>query len=222
MCGRYALFADKAKLEQTFQAVVAEPDLFTASYNVTPGSFNPVVILGRGGVRRIGPLRWGLVPSWAKDQSFAYKTINAVAETLADKPSFRQAYKSRRCIVPVSGFYEWVKDSKPKRPFFIQADGDVFGLAGLYEKWDNGGEPLFTYTIITTTPNELTGKIHDRMPVILDEADYADWLDPAYDDRERLASLLRPYPASRMSMHEVAPLVNKPGIDGPQLLEPVA
>lgn len=222
MCGRYALFAEKTKIEQAFGASFAGPDLFNPSYNVAPGSFNPVLILGKGGVRRIGPLRWGLIPSWAKDQSGAYKTINAKAETLADKPSFRQAYKSRRCIVPVSGFYEWMQDTKPKRPFFIRTNEDVFGLAGLYERWESGGEVLFTYTIITTEPNALTSQVHHRMPVILEKEDYGDWLDPQCGDREHLASMLRPFLAENMALHEVGTEVSKPGTEGPELVRPLS
>lgn len=163
----------------------------------------------------------GLIPSWAKDDKIGNKMINARAETVAEKPAFRSAFKSRRCIVPASGFYEWKKVERGKQPFyFYLKDKPVFGFAGLWEEWRDteSGEILETCTIITTEANEVLLPVHDRMPVILKAEDYELWLETKVKDQDKLENLLKPYPSEEMSSHQVGRQVNNPGIDSEELI----
>jgi putative SOS response-associated peptidase YedK len=166
-------------------------------------------------------MQWGLIPSWAKDTKIGYKMINARADTIATKPSFRAAFKKRRCLVPADGFYEWLRVGKAKRPYLYEVDGGApFALAGLWEQWwgpDNkDGPPLESFTLITTEANELASQIHDRMPVILDKGDYEAWLDPANQDSDSVQELLVPFPADRMTARPVNPIVNNARNEGPE------
>jgi putative SOS response-associated peptidase YedK len=150
-------------------------------------------------------MRWGLIPPWAKDASIASKLFNARAETVAEKASFRNAFRKRRCLVPATGFYEWRTEGKTKTPFrFVVDDGAPFAFAGLHETWrDHAGETIQSYTLITTTPNELVAPIHNRMPVILTRDAEEIWLDPGFEDADYLQSLLVPYAADAMDMEQV-------------------
>jgi putative SOS response-associated peptidase YedK len=166
-------------------------------------------------------LRWGLIPSWSKDAKIAYKFTNARAETVADKPSFRSAFKQRRCLIPASGFYEWKRDAKQKQPFFIRPrDEELFSFAGLWETWhDREGEIIESCAVITTEANELMRPIHDRMPVILDPESEAVWLDP-HAATEDLRSLLVPFASERMEAYPVDLYVNNAKNQGPRCIEP--
>ena len=185
---------------------LALPD-FGASFNVAPQTFQPVVRLNHTtGQREIVMMRWGLVPFWARDAKIGLKTINGKAETVTSTPTFREAFKSRRCLVPADAFYEWQKiDAKTKQPYAIaMKDGSPYGFAGLWERWKDPGadRPLETFTILTCDPNPLMEKLHNRMPVIIPEKDYDRWLAPADPDRLPL-DLLRPFPEEQMTAWKV-------------------
>jgi putative SOS response-associated peptidase YedK len=167
-------------------------------------------------------LRWGLIPSWADDEKIGYKTINARMETVQTAPSFRSAFQKRRCLILADGFYEWRKTGGPKVPFDVALeDNRPFAFAGLWEAWKNRvtQEWFFSCTIITTEANELIGQIHNRMPVIIDAEDQAEWLGES--DSDDLTDLLKPFPASRMKMLEISTLVNNPKNNNASLLEPI-
>jgi putative SOS response-associated peptidase YedK len=170
----------------------------------------------------LDPLRWGLIPYWCNDPNGGRKPINAKFETVRDLPTFRDAYRKRRCIVPVDGFFEWkaIKGQKAKQPYAIaMKDSSPFGIAGIWENWKNStsGEWIRTFAIITTDSNELVADIHDRMPVILAPADYARWLGGEPDPRD----LMRPFPAQLMRMWPISTRVNKPENDDPSIIEPI-
>ncbi len=207
MCGRYVRRADKQRIAEHFRVDPGTfPDL-RQSYNVAPQTIQPIVRLNREtGEREIVLMRWGLVPFWARDAKIGYSTINAKAETIAISPSFREAFRRRRCLVPADAFYEWQKiDAKTKQPFAIgMKDGSPYAFAGLWERWRDPAtkEVLETYTIITTDPNELLEPLHNRMPVILHPKDYDRWLRPA-DPSHLPVDLLRAYPADNMRAWKV-------------------
>jgi len=223
MCGRYQLKTEAGRLAELFHALHVEgADVIVPRYNIAPGS--PVLIVRDTPTgRAIEHVRWGLVPSWADDPKIGYGMINARSETAAVKPAFKSAMKYRRCIVPVSGFYEWKKiDSKTKQPHHITVQGaDAFGLAGLWEGWqDAAGNELQTCAILTCGPNEMMADLHDRMPVILKPSDYDAWLDPDQQDAVRASRLLRPYSAAKMVAWPVSTYVNKAGNEGERCIEP--
>jgi putative SOS response-associated peptidase YedK len=224
MCGR---FTNRAKPEQIggeFKVGKKNPDLYRARYNIAPAQMIEVVFAPEN-ERLLSELKWGLVPSWAKEPEIGNRMINARAETLTEKPSFRDAFKKRRCIIPASGFYEWrKKGSGAKQPFyFYLREKEVFGFAGLWEEWidKRTGDVLETCTIITTAANDVLKPVHDRMPVILKAADYDRWLDPKENNTERLQKLLAPYPAGEMDSHAVGTGVNIPESDSAELIEPL-
>ena len=221
MCGRFTSRATPKQVKKEFKAAVENPAILTPRYNIAPTQMIPVV-LDDTGTRIVTQLKWGLVPSWAKDALIGSRMINARAETVAEKPSFRDAFKRRRCIVPASGFYEWKRAAKgAKQPFyFYLKDKEVFGFAGLWEEWTDKetGDLLETCTIITTEANAVLEPIHDRMPVILKSGDYDRWLDTKETDTEKLKTLLVPYPAAEMSSHAVSRAVNSPTADAPELI----
>lgn len=218
MCGRFTLHSNLAAIMAEF-GVTALP-LLEPRYNIAPTQ--PVAALRQNepGARECVLFRWGLVPSWADDLKIGNRMINARAETVADKPSFRSAFKRRRCVVLADGYYEWKKEGARKQPFYIRLrDGHVFGMAGLWECWHApDGSPIETCTVITTDANELTRSVHDRMPVILDHDTVSDWLAPNAE-RTQLEALLRPYFASRMEAYPVRTIVNSPTHDGPDCVE---
>ncbi len=191
-------------------------------YNVAPSQDILVIRQSESGERTAAPLKWGLIPHWAKDPTIGNRMINARGETVAEKPSFRSAFKRRRCIIPASGFYEWGPSGAGKWPYYITAaDGPLLSFAGLWERWRApDGEPLESCTIITTNANESLARIHQRMPVCLPEASYADWLDPEATGETCLA-LLKPLPGSAFEIRPVAKAVNNPRNDSAELVEPV-
>lgn len=219
MCGRYTLIPNENFYER-FE-IDNRLDNLEASYNIAPGQFQPVII--SNSPNQIQLMRWGLIPSWAKDPKIAYHTINAKAETVATKPAFRNSFKSKRCLVPASGFYEWKNlDSKRKQPFYFQLKSqELFAFAGLFDIWQNEkGEELKTYTIITTQANTLVNQIHERMPVIIPKETEAVWLDKT-TDIQTLQQLLQTFTASEMLSYPVSSLVNDVSIDDPNLIKPL-
>ncbi len=217
MCGRFTLATPADQIAAQFQLVEA-PEL-APRYNIAPTQQVAAVRASDSG-RELVLLRWGLVPTWAKDLSMGAKLINARAETAAEKPSFRSAMRQRRCIIPADGFYEWQAQAGGKQPFYIRlADGGSFGLAGLWENWKSPeGAWIATCTILTTAANALMQPLHDRMPVILPPEAYALWLDPALHDPAPLQALLGPYPANLMVAAPVSKAVNKVANDDPSLV----
>lgn len=228
MCGRFTSKASGREIEKEFALEIgsskANGALNAARYNIAPTQM--IAAVRQSSERReIAPLKWGLIPSWAKDDSIGSKLINARAETISEKPSFREAFKSRRCIIPASGFYEWQKTSKgAKQPFyFYLKEKEILGFAGLWEEWldQQTGELLETCTIITTEANGVLKPIHDRMPVILQEKDYDRWLNEKFKDKEKLQSLLVPFSAAQMDSHAVSRAVNIAVNDSEQLILPL-
>lgn len=224
MCGRFTLFSDFNAIIERFniEAAIGE-DLYLPSYNIAP-SQSVLSVINDGTKNRLGYLRWGLIPSWAKDEKIGYKMINARAETILEKPSFRNAFKKRRCLVVADSFYEWKRDrSKTKIPMRIKLKSDgLFAMAGLWEPWKSpAGHSVFSCTIITTTANNLMKSIHDRMPVILKPEDEQTWLNPTNMDPEGLNHLLKPLPEEFMEAYEVSSLVNSPKNNSPRLIERV-
>jgi putative SOS response-associated peptidase YedK len=222
MCGRFTLRRPDLVAER-FQAQLTFDGDITSHYNIAPSQTVPIVAESEDG-REVRLARWGLIPSWAKDPSIGNRLINARAETLSEKPSFRSALRQRRCLVPADGFFEWQKTTAGRTPFFLQRrDGDLFAFAGLYETWrDPQGHPVTTCTIITTQPNDLLlqgglggTSIHDRMPAMLSPDDEAVWLSPAAVDADLWRSLLMPYPDHLMQAYPVSTLVNSPANDTP-------
>jgi len=221
MCGRFTLRAPASVIAEQFRLLDAEP--LEPRFNVAPTQ--PVAVVRFGpGARQVARLQWGLVPSWARDASIGSRLINARAESVADKPAFRAAFRRRRCLVVADGFYEWRRTGAKKQPFFIRLRDDrPFGFAGLWESWEGADHSVLeTCTILTTGPNELMKPIHDRMPVILDPDDYGRWLDPGIQKPEPLAPLLRPYPSDAMLALAVGTHVNNPRNDDPECIVPVA
>ncbi len=221
MCGRFTLRASSAELQKFFQLTHQPP--WTPRYNIAPTQ--PVLGVRRTSAgREPGLLQWGLVPSWADDPSVGSRMINARAETLATRPAFRGPFRRRRCLVLADGFYEWKKqDGKDKQPYFVRRKDDrPFAFAGLWDHWTGAdGSELESCVIVTTEPNELLKGIHDRMPVILAEWAYDEWLDPDNADVARLQRLLVPYPAELLEAFPVSKLVNNPRNDSPRCVEPL-
>ncbi|HET6491063.1 MAG TPA: SOS response-associated peptidase [Syntrophales bacterium] len=218
MCGRFTLVSPFVAVTERFH-VSAPPDL-RPRYNIAPGQ--DILCVIRDGKNRIEPLRWGLIPYWAKDPAIGNRLINARAETLTEKPSFRYAFAKRRCLVVADGFFEWRPAGKRKVPVYITLQSKKpFGIAGLYEIWKApDGNGVRTCTIITTDANDLVRPLHDRMPVIL-SADAEDrWLDPAEASCEKLLSCLRPYPPGEMTAYDVSPAVNNTRHDAPDCILP--
>lgn len=221
MCGRFARRSTQEVLADWFGVELEDMPWFAPTYNAAPQSTQPVVRLKRDTAgREVGLLRWGLVPFWAQDAKLGYSTFNARAEDVATKPVFREAMKKRRCLVPADAFYEWQKlDSKTRKPFaFALRSGEPYAFAGLWERWKpKEGEPLDSFSIVTTDCNELMEPIHDRMPVILEKRDYERWLDPG-DPTHLPVDLLRPYPAEKMRAWPVSEKVGNVRNDEPDLL----
>lgn len=192
-------------------------------YNVAPSQPVGAIRTAEDGSREWVTLRWGLIPAWAAEPRTVYSTINARAETVAEKPTYRQAFRRRRCLIPADGFYEWRKLGARKQPYCIApADGEPVAFAGLWERWERDGQTLESCTIVVTQANALVAPIHDRMPVILDPAAEARWLDPHVTDPAALCPLLVPCPPERLRLWPVGTAVNRPGTEGPDLITPVA
>lgn len=222
MCGRYALYTDIYEWSQ-FAVPWPFEDGFTwtASYNIAPSDFAPVVLNLASPV--IARYRWGLIPAWSKDAAIGNRMINARAETVAEKAAFREPFKKRRCIVLADGFFEWKKSGRRKTPIYVRAQNrDLLGFAGL---WEHNklptGERHRTFTIITTQPNELIEPIHNRMPVILSPEDYSDWLASSPRDLNALRDLLRPCSRERLKTYPVSQYVNSPRNNGAECIQPV-
>ena len=218
MCGRYSLTTPVEGIRRLFD--FAELPNLPARYNIAPTQEALVVRRGGDGRREIALLRWGLVPSWAKDPSTGSRLINARAKTVPDKPAFRAAFRSRRCLVVADGFYEWRKLGDGKQPYRVTlADGGPFAFAGLWERWAPAaaGEAIESFAIVTTDANARLRPIHERMPVILDPADHETWLDggPA------ALALLRPFPGDALAVYAVDRRVNNPRHDDPACLAPL-
>ncbi|ABC76912.1 SOS response-associated peptidase [Syntrophus aciditrophicus] len=202
MCGRFVLLTDLSVITEHFdiQEIACE---YKTGKNISPGQLVSAVI--RDEKNRLVNFRWGLIPSWAKDPSIGSKMFNARAKTVSEKPSFRSAFKRRRCLIIADGFYEWQKLEKWNVPFcFSLKSGNPFGFAGLYESWTSPEQKqIQTCTIITTDSNELIMPVHDRMPVIFSKESASLWINPENQNKEELLSLLKPYPAEEMKMEEV-------------------
>lgn len=225
MCGRFARIHFRGKLIEKYRLKKGEllEDRLDDRYNIAPMQ-NIAAVRATDAGNELVFLRWGLIPSWSKDAKIAYKLTNARVETVAEKPSFRSAFKQRRCIIPASGFYEWKREAKQKQPFYIHPrdEGDLFSFAGLWETWhDPEGEVIESCAIITTDANELMRTIHDRMPVILDTETESVWLDP-HAPTEDLRSLLVPFASDRMEAYPVDLYVNNAKNRGPRCIEPVS
>ena len=235
MCGRYAASRRPEDLVVEFEAVPAEGQQpLPADYNVAPTKDVYVVrhkrerdaegALTGGGHRELRAVRWGLVPSWAKDASIGNRLLNARVESLAEKPAFRRAAASRRCLVPADGWYEWAKrlDSPAKQPYFITPqDGSVLALAGLWEVWGRGEDRLYTCTVVTSPAVGALHEIHDRMPLMVPRERWSAWLDPAGGPVEDLKALLEPAAPGRLEAFPVSTQVNSVRNNGPELVEPL-
>ncbi len=222
MCGRYAFFSPAEAMRRAFAVDDAPP--LEARYNIAPTQPVPVVRALEPGVRSVALLHWGLVPAWAKDRAIGNRMINARAETLAERPAYRHAFRKRRCLVAADGWYEWQAAAGGKQPWFIRArDGGPIGFAGLWESWRDpqSGDPLESCTIVTTDAPAPIAQIHRRMPAVLAPQAYEAWLDPAAGDPEALAALLGPADPALLEAWPVSRAVNDPRHQGPALVEPL-
>lgn len=219
MCGRYTLTSPEEALRRLFG--YGGPALnLPARYNVAPTQEMPVVRRGQDSPRALVRMRWGLIPSWAKDESVASKMINARAETLAEKPSFRTAFAQRRCLIPADGFYEWHTEAGVKQPYLIGfEDRRPFAFAGLWERWTKGEEPVVSFTIVTTEASETLRAVHHRMPVILAPEDFDAWLDTEGTSPAAAQTLLRTFDAPDFAARPVSTRVNNVRNDDPSVLE---
>jgi putative SOS response-associated peptidase YedK len=223
MCGRFTLTVDPADLKEAFEWVDFGNADLTPRYNIAPTQ--PLAVVANTGENKLDFFTWGLVPFWAKDPSIGSRMINARSETLAEKPSFKNPFKRRRCLILADGFYEWQKipAEKTKIPTYIHLkDGKPFAFAGLWEEWNSpDGSQILSAAIITTRPNELIAPIHNRMPVILPENTYKQWLTPGEADTTKLSPLLRAYDANLMAAYPVSRQVNNPRNDFPDNIKPL-
>ena len=223
MCGRYRLSRRKQLVQEYFDTDPGEED-WVPRYNIAPTQ--PVTIIRqnpREPVRELSLVRWGLIPSWAKDASAAARMINARSETAVTKPAFRDSLKSRRCLIPADGFYEWQRTGKAKQPYCFEVnEGELFAFAGIWDRWkDRSGDNIESCSILTTTPNAVTAAVHDRMPVILDPDGYDLWLDPGMKDVAVVSELLKPYDARRMRCYPVSTRINHVANDDKECSAPV-
>ncbi|MEK5528577.1 SOS response-associated peptidase [Viridibacillus sp. FSL R5-0468] len=210
MCGRFSLFSSFEDIIQAFDVEkMINEDEYTKNYNIAPTQ-NILSIINDGQMNRMGYLSWGLIPSWSKDPKIRTKMINARSETVVEKPSFRESFKRRRCLIPMDSFFEWQQISSSKQPFRIKMKNDqLFAVAGLWDTWRSStGEKINSCTMLTTSPNELMSSLHHRMPVILPTKAYETWLNTLEQDTQLLQSLLVPYPASDMEAYAVSTAVN--------------
>jgi putative SOS response-associated peptidase YedK len=215
MCGRYVLATTYADLSALFGELPDAPAP-PPRYNIAPTQ-DVLTVAAVDGVKTSALRRWGLVPGWAKDPAIGNKLINARAETVGEKPSFRTAFKRRRCLVPMTGFYEWKRDGATKQPYFIKTRDPLFAVAGLWERWEGPAQTIESCTLLTTSANEAISAIHDRMPVIVPPGRFKHWLDPS-SKTEQLAEVLVPYPADEMLLHPVSRRVSSPKEQGPELI----
>ena len=211
MCGRYSLFADFREIEERFGEATFEEDEYEESYNIAPSQM-VLSVINDGVKNRLGYLKWGLVPSWAKDSKVGFKMINARAETVHEKPNFRAAFKKKRCLIVADSFYEWKRTENRKVPMRIKMkNNELFAMAGLWESWKSpSGELVHTCTILTTEPNDLMSTIHDRMPVILKQKDEQTWLNPEVMTIDELKPFMIPLENGLLEAYEVSDKVNSP------------
>lgn len=227
MCGRYTLIAPFVMIITRFNAVKhIQKTEYAPNYNVAPGQ-QVLAVINDGKDNRLGYLRWGLIPPWAKDEKMGYRLINARAETVAGKPSFRRAFQQKRCLIVADSFYEWKhleNHEKTKTPVRIRMkSGELFAMAGLWETWlSHEGNKIHSCTIITTKANELMAPIHDRMPVILRKEEEQSWIDPSNRDTRALSHLLRPFQSEQLEAYEVSKDMNSTKNNGPELIEPIS
>ncbi len=221
MCGRYALIASAPRLARLL-GLLDLPEL-PPRYNIAPSQSVTAIRGSQQGGPELVMMRWGLIPGWSKTPGKDYRMINAKAETLAQRPAFRTAYRRRRCLIPADGFYEWKQLTGRKQPYyFAMEDGEPFVFAGLWERWRGPDEQIIdSCAIITTEPNNVVADIHNRMPAILGRQDHAAWLDPDLQDPEALDALLGPYESSAMTATPVSSHVNSPRNDDPRCIEPL-
>ncbi|TVR96459.1 MAG: SOS response-associated peptidase [Rhodospirillales bacterium] len=220
MCGRYDLYETPRDVADWFRVAGPVPS-FPPRYNIAPSQEAPVVRLDADGDRELTMLRWGLVPFWAEDLKIGYRTINARAETVHQKPAFRSAFRRRRCLVPATGYFEWQATGSGKQPWrFVPAEGPLFAFAGLWERWEKSDAPVESFTIIVTDANDLARPVHDRMPVILDPGDHDAWL--MCNDTDAARALLKPYSVERMRAYRVSRRIGNPRNDDAGLIEPAA
>jgi putative SOS response-associated peptidase YedK len=220
MCGRFVRSSSIREIADYFN--IGHPSFeVEPSYNVAPTQ--DIIILNNRGVKQLVKCHWGFVPSWAKDLSVGHKMINARSETVAEKPTFKAAFRKQRCLVIASGFYEWQKDKKKKVPVYISLkSGTPFGFAGLYNVWTSPeGEKICTCTILTAEANDLLSAIHNRMPVIIPPDKQDIWLNPEVEDVELLKGFLRPFPSKEMVIARVSDRVNSPKYNSPDNIKPV-
>lgn len=220
MCGRFTLRHSGEAIASAFR--LNEVPQIQPRYNIAPTQLVSTILLTpeTNNQRQFHQLRWGLIPSWAKDSTIGARMINARAETVAEKPAFRAAFRHRRCLVVADGFYEWQRQERKKQPFYLRLQNDQpFCFAGLWERWESpDGEEIQSCTILTTEANDLLRSIHDRMPVILDPKDYDLWLNPQKQNSESLQQLLRPYQAEAMTCYAVSTKVNNPANNIPECI----
>lgn len=227
MCGRFSQNLGRHKRAIIFFRNIVKRDLIhPGRYNIAPTQYVPIVAQEDGAEPDVRELYWGLIPFWAKDMSIGVRSINARGESVDEKPTFRDAFKKRRCLVPASGFYEWKQgpDKKTKTPYYFTGSEEEEPLvfAGLWERWDKAGEEVQSFTIITTEANGLMAPIHNRMPVILQPDQWEAWLDPENKDRNSLKAMLQPAAEGLLKYWEVGPYVNNPRHEGEQCIEKVA
>lgn len=224
MCGRFFLKLEADRVDAMFDVAVPNRDTGTPlpRYNIAPGQDLPAARAGVGGTE-IAPLRWGLVPSWADDPNVGYNAINARSETAHEKPTFRDAFRHRRCLIPASGFYEWKEGATgAKQPYALLRDGgEAFAMAGLWETWTDPirGTRLESGTVLTCPANTRLRALHERMPVVIPEVDWEMWLDPRVEGLPALRALCKPDASSRWSYYPVSTRVNRVKNDGPSLLD---
>jgi putative SOS response-associated peptidase YedK len=220
MCGRFTITLTVG-IGERFRVHLDRQ--IAPQYNIAPSEQAPVIFRPEDGTgRELGMMQWGLVPSWEKDPASARRPINARAETLLTQPLFRSAALHRRCLVPATGFLEWRSEGRGKVPYYIRrTDGQLMAFAGIYELWQGyAPEPLRTFTIVTTQPNPLVARYHDRMPAILLPEDESRWVDPGEPGEEELREILIPYPEELMEAFQVSAAVNSPKNKGPEVLRP--
>lgn len=233
MCGRYSLKADQRRVAEHFALATLPP--LSPRYNIAPTQDVPVIRADDSGQRRLDMLRWGLIPYWAKDPSIGNRMINARVESVRDKPAFRSLMngareqndfrgQGRRCLVPADGFFEWAKTPRARQPYhFHLRSQDVFGMAGLWDRWvDEEGRVVESFTVLTTDANALVRPCHDRMPVILQPEDYNIWLNPAVPGDEAAKALEHPLACESLESWPVSTVVNKPETDVPECVVPLS
>lgn len=222
MCGRFTLFSELTRLMERFHLSNLKNVLYRPRYNIAP-SQDVLCVINDGYKNRAGMIRWGLIPSFAKDKTTGYKMINARVETIDKKPTFKRLLERRRCLILADSFFEWKKQGNKKIPMRIHLkDNQPFGMAGLWDHWQSGdGEKITSCTIITTNSNKMLKPIHNRMPVILPEENEKAWLDRSIKDKGFLKSLLVPYDTEQMEVYEVSPAVNSPKNDSPECIKEI-